>query len=77
MVIAASLLVAAVAISRLRLSPFDWNYRPLMLAGSGVVVAASLGVLLRRTLWLLIGAMIGVAPVLWRFKDSISSAIPF
>lgn len=75
--IAIALLSAALAIGRWRVSPFDWHYRPLMLAGSGVVVAASLGVLLRRTLWLLVGAMIGVAPVLWRFRDAISSAMPF
>ena len=77
LVIAMGLFGAAVAIGRFHVSPFDWQYRPLMLAGSAVVVAASFGVLVRRTPWLLAGAMIGVAPVLWCFKDLISSALPF
>jgi hypothetical protein len=73
--VALGLFCAAITIARLRLSIFDWHYRPLMLAGSGMAVAASLGVLFRRSRWLLVGAVIGVAPVLWHFRDLISSAL--
>jgi hypothetical protein len=74
--VAIGLFGAAIAIARLRVSLFDWHYRPLILAGSGMAIAASLGVLFRRSRWLLVGAMIGVAPVLWHFRDLISSALP-
>ena len=75
--LAIGLFGAAIAIARLRVSLFDWHYRPLMLAGSGMAIAASLGVLFRRLRWLLVGAMIGVAPVLWHFRDLVSSALPY
>src|SRR5690348_1393486 len=75
--VAIGLLGAAIVIARFRVSLFDWHYRPLMLAGSGIAVAASLGVLFRRSRWLIVGATIGVAPVLWHFRDVISSAVPY
>ncbi|HVX14847.1 MAG TPA: hypothetical protein VHC22_26900 [Pirellulales bacterium] len=59
------------------LPPFHWHYRPLVLAGSGIAIAASLGILFRKTPWLLVGAVIGVAPVLWHFRDFITSTVAF